>query len=74
VGPKQQEPFKGMKDRLCTAPILAYPNFQLPYILNTDVSRTALGAILSQVQGGIETTDTDQYSGRQHFRFHHLEY
>jgi hypothetical protein len=53
-GPKQQEAFQNMKDRLCSAPVLAYINFKLPFILNTDASRTALGAILSEVQDGVE--------------------
>ena len=51
---KQQEAFQKMKDRLCTAPVLAYPNFKLPFILSTDASQFSLGAILSQVQDGLE--------------------
>jgi len=43
-----------MKDTLCTTPVLAYPNFKLPFILSTDASRFALGAILSQIQDGLE--------------------
>jgi hypothetical protein len=53
-GPNQQEAFQDMKHRLCSAPVLAYPNFKLPFILATDASRTALGAILAQVQDGVE--------------------
>jgi hypothetical protein len=34
--------------------VLAYPNFKLPFILTTDPSKSAIAAILSQVQGGIE--------------------
>jgi len=51
---KQQEAFQRMKDRLCTAPVLAYTNFKLPFILSTDASQFSLGAILSQVQDGLE--------------------
>jgi len=43
-----------MKDRLCTAPVLAYSNFNLPFILTTDVSKLAVAAVLSQVQDGAE--------------------
>jgi hypothetical protein len=50
----QQEAFQKMKDRLCTAPVLAYPNVKLPFILSTDASQFSLGAILSQVQDGLE--------------------
>jgi len=39
-----------MKHRLCTTPVLAYPNFELPFILTTDASKVAIAAILSQVQ------------------------
>jgi hypothetical protein len=35
-------------------PVLAFPNFELPFILSTDAPQTALGAILSQVKDGIE--------------------
>ena len=43
-----------MKDRLSTTLVLAYPNFDLPFILTTDAPKTAVAAILSQVQDGIE--------------------
>jgi len=43
-----------MKDRLYTTLILAYPNFELPFILTTDASKMAIAAILSQVQDGKE--------------------
>ena len=43
-----------MKDKLCTAPVLAHPNFKLPFILTTDTSKFAVAAVLSQVQDGLE--------------------
>jgi hypothetical protein len=53
-GPRQQEAFEGLKQKLCNPPVLAYPNFKLPFILTTDASKAAVAAILSQVQDGIE--------------------
>jgi hypothetical protein len=53
-GPQQQQAFQSMKDRLCTTPVLAYPNFEVPYILTTDASKVAIAAILSQVEDGKE--------------------
>jgi len=53
-GPSQQKAFDGLKDRLCTTPVLAYPNFKLPFILTTDASGIAVAAVLSQVQDGLE--------------------
>lgn len=35
-------------------PVLAYPNYQLPFIVTTDGSRQGLGAVLSQCQDGVE--------------------
>ena len=53
-GPLQQQAFDSMKKKLCTAPVLAYPNFKLPFILTTEASKIAVAAILSQVQDGFE--------------------
>ena len=53
-GPSQQEAFDELKTKFCTTPILAYPNFDLPFILTTDASKVAVAAILSQVQNGLE--------------------
>jgi hypothetical protein len=40
--------FKMLKAYLSTPPILAYPDFELPFILLTDACHYGLGAILSQ--------------------------
>jgi hypothetical protein len=34
--------------------VLAYPNFELPFIFITDASKVAIADILSQVQDGVE--------------------
>ena len=44
----QHDAFERLKTCLMTPPILAYPNFKKPFILYTDASTFALGAILSQ--------------------------
>jgi hypothetical protein len=53
-GQRQQEAYQTLKDKLCNTPVLAYPNFELPFILTTDASQVAVAAILSQVQEGVE--------------------
>ena len=49
-----QEAFVEVKHRLITPPILIYPDFKLPFLLYTDASNFALGAVLSPVQNGKE--------------------
>lgn len=49
-----QHAFEELKSSLMSPPVLAYPDFNLPFILTTDGSRQGLGAVLSQKQGGIE--------------------
>jgi hypothetical protein len=44
----QHDAFEKLKTCLMTPPILVYPNFGKPFILYTDASTFALGAILSQ--------------------------
>ena len=44
--------FKTLKDLCTSTPILAFPNYQLPFILHTDSSSEGLGAVLYQKQEG----------------------
>ena len=37
-----------MKIKLTTAPVLTYPDYNKPFILDTDVSDLGIGAMLSQ--------------------------
>ena len=48
------EAFSKRKVCLTTAPILAHPDFTKPFILDTDASGTAIGAVLSQMHGDSE--------------------
>ncbi len=49
AGP-QQSAFEQLKERLCSAPLLVYANPNRPYVLQTDASDCAIGAVLSQRQ------------------------
>ena len=49
-GTCQQEAFESLKAKLCTTPVLGYPNFKLYFILATDGSKTAIGVVLSQIK------------------------
>ena len=51
---EHEEAFQVLKERLLDAPILAFPDFELPFVIDTDASETALGAVLSQVINGVE--------------------
>ena len=44
--------FENLKELCTSTPILAYPNYQLPFILHTDSSSEGLGAVLYQKQEG----------------------
>ena len=45
---EHQESFERLKHSLITAPILAYPNYEKLFLLETDASLKGLGAVLSQ--------------------------
>jgi hypothetical protein len=47
-----QKAFNSLKQALGSEPILKYPDFTKPFILTTDASNKALGAILSQGEIG----------------------
>ena len=48
--PDCQDAFTSLKHYFTTPPIMAFPEFSLPFWLNTDASLLCLGAILAQVQ------------------------
>ena len=45
-----QTAFEEIRRRLVTAPILAFPDYERAFILDTDASDIGIGAVLSQVQ------------------------
>ena len=49
-----QELFDKLKSKLRTTPVLVFRDFNVPFMLTTDASTIRLGAVLSQVQEGIE--------------------
>ena len=48
-GSAQVKSFATLKERLTTAPILAYPDWDATFLLQTDASNDAIAAVLSQV-------------------------
>ncbi|KAL1249189.1 hypothetical protein QQF64_020194 [Cirrhinus molitorella] len=53
-GPTEEEAFQRIKTALTSEPVLRAPDFNCPFLLQTDASDTGLGAVLSQVQDGEE--------------------
>ena len=51
---EHEDAFQLLKMRLLQAPILAFPNFRHPFVIDMDASETALGAVLSQLIEGEE--------------------
>lgn len=49
---EQEFSFNFLKEKLITAPILQYPDFTQPFVVTTDASNYAVGAILSQGEIG----------------------
>ena len=54
--------FNRLKECLCSEPILRCPDFSLPFVLQTDASGRAIGAVLSQVVGDGEEHPVAYYS------------
>src|SRR5205085_1516295 len=62
-GKEQEEAFQLLKEKLTTAPILVYPNFEKRFRLYTDASGQALGAVLQQ-EGGDKKEHVIAYASK----------
>ena len=51
---EEQKSFDTLKALCCQAPILAYPDYKLPFFLHRDSSLEGLGAVLYQIQNGVK--------------------
>ncbi|KRZ10658.1 Retrovirus-related Pol polyprotein from transposon [Trichinella zimbabwensis] len=49
-----QTAFDQLKHMLCTAPVLTFPDFNVPFIVDVDASAEGIGAVLSQLSHGNE--------------------
>ena len=49
--PEVQEAMKILKRKVQSKPILVFPDFNIPSLLETDASKEGLGVVLSQKQG-----------------------
>ena len=48
MSPDAQDAFDSLKLKFTTSTVLIYPNRELPFIVETDSSNFAIGAVLSQ--------------------------
>ena len=48
--PEVREAVRVLKDKIQSAPVLVFPDFDKPFLLETDASKEGLGVVLSQKQ------------------------
>ena len=50
LAPEAREVVRILKDKILSTPVLVFPDFDKPFLLETDASKEGLGAVLSQKQ------------------------
>ena len=53
MGGEEESAFHALKEALETAPVLVLPDATKPFVINTDASEYALGAVLQQEHEGV---------------------
>ena len=70
--------FEHLKNYVFSTPILAYPDYKLPFVLHTDSSSEGLGAVLYQKQNGkmrvIAYASRSVSKAESHYPAHKLEF
>ncbi|KAF7661328.1 hypothetical protein LDENG_00264150 [Lucifuga dentata] len=73
-----EEAFHSLKEKLTSAPLLGYPDYKLPFLLQIDASGEGLGAVLAQMQDGVERVISYASRGlspaETHYPAHKLEF
>ncbi|KAI0503667.1 hypothetical protein KFK09_014602 [Dendrobium nobile] len=69
----QQDSFEAIKTALCNAPVLALPNFDKPFQVDTDASAVGIGAVLYQEDRPIEYFSEKLSSPRQKWTVYEQE-
>ena len=59
-----QQAFQQLKDKLCSAPCLRFPDYNRPFVLQTDASKIGLGAVLLQSDPGTKLLHPVMYLSR----------
>ena len=53
-GEEQERAFNIIKEKLCSKPILAFADYNLPFFLTTNAPLLGLGSVLYQKQDGVD--------------------
>ncbi|PON61866.1 hypothetical protein PanWU01x14_142840, partial [Parasponia andersonii] len=72
-GNDQQRSFTTIKEKLCSAPVLALPNFDKPFQVETDASMIGIGTVLTQEGKSIKFFSEKLSESRQHWSTYEQE-
>ena len=77
-GSAEQSAFDTIKEKLSSPPVLSYADFSKPFVVHTDASLDGLGAVLYQIQNGMERViayaSRGLRSSEKHYPAHKLEF